>query len=121
MKADHSTRTEWDFLRALCEAGLPAPVRMEFCSRLPPQKMAEIENRVIFQEICALTIAGHPATSRDLREQLAARVTARGFPDLDFDNLFYSEKLSPEDASARVKKYFLRVSSQTGPVQKADS
>lgn len=111
MKADPGTRTEWEFLRSLCEGGLPAPVRMEFCSRLPPEKLAEIENRVIFQEICALTIAGHLATSHDLREQLAARVTARGFPDLDFDDLFYSEDLAPHDATARAEKYFLRISS----------
>ena len=109
MNTNAGMQAEWEFLRALCERGLPATVRREFCSRLPKEKLAGIEHRVIFEEICAVTIGAHPATASDLREQLPGRVTARGFPDLDFDKLFDNQKMSPEDAAARVEKYFLQL------------
>jgi hypothetical protein len=110
MSTNTGTQAEWEFLRALCELDLPATVRREFCSRLPKGKLAGIEYRVIFEEICAVTIGAHLATASDLREQLPGRVTARGFPDLDFENLLGHQKVSPEEAATRVEKCFVRIS-----------
>jgi hypothetical protein len=110
MSTNIGTQAEWEFLRALCEHDLPATVRREFCSRLPKEKLAGIEHRVIFEEICAVTTGAHLATAGDLREQLRGRVTARGFPDLDFENLLGNQQVSPEEAASRAEKCFFRIS-----------
>jgi hypothetical protein len=110
MNTNTGTQAEWEFLRALCELDLPATVRREFCARLPKEKLTGIESRVIFEEICAVTTGAHLATAGDLREQLRGRVTARGFPDLDFEKLLGNQMGSPEEAATRVEKCFVRIS-----------
>jgi hypothetical protein len=81
-------KAQWQFLFALCDAHLPVPLRTEFCQKTPPQAFEDIACRTVFEEILAMTNPGKPHSQPALREDLPARVTRRGFPDLDFDSLF---------------------------------
>jgi hypothetical protein len=77
---------QWQFLSALCHPDLPVALRTEFCHRIPPHAFHDIACRTVFEEILAMSkgVKEQPA----LRDSLPARVTRRGFPDLDFDLLF---------------------------------
>jgi replicative DNA helicase len=102
-------RLEWQFLQCLCASSLPVLVRLEFCSRLRPEAFTIDEHRVIFAEVCAMTTAAHPASTSNLREQLAARITARGFPELEFSDLLRSEAAAKENAVGRIAALFERL------------
>jgi hypothetical protein len=77
---------QWQFLSALCDANLPVALRIEFCQKI--HAFEDIACRIIFEEILAMTKAENQQSQQALRDDLPARVTRRGFPDLDFDLLF---------------------------------
>jgi hypothetical protein len=79
---------QWQFLSALCDATLPVALRAEFCHKTPPGVFGDLACRTIFEEILAMTKAEKEQAPQALRADLPARVTRRGFPDLDFDLLF---------------------------------
>jgi hypothetical protein len=79
---------QWQFLSALCEATLPVALRAEFCHKAQPRAFDDLACRTVFEEILAMTKAEKEHSSQALRDDLPARVTRRGFPDLDFDSLF---------------------------------
>ena len=79
---------QWQFLSALCDADLPAPLRAEFCRKTQPHAFDDIACRTVFEEILAMTNLAKQHSREALRDDLPARVTRRGFPDLDFDSLF---------------------------------
>jgi hypothetical protein len=85
---------QWHFLSALCDADLPVSLRTEFCHKTQPHAFDDIACRTVFEEILAVTKFEKQQSQRSLRDDLPARVTRRGFPDLDFDLLFSRVKNS---------------------------
>ena len=81
---------EWKVLRLLCHARMQPGGVLALSSVLQPHHFREPSNRVVYEELLALG----PVPFERLRELLTARVTRRGLPDLDFDDLF----LWPESA-----------------------
>lgn len=75
---------EWKVLRLLCHARMQPGGALAISSVLQPQHFREPSNRVVYEELLALG----PAPYERLRELLSARVTRRGLPDVDFDELF---------------------------------
>ena len=98
---------QWQFLSALCDANLPVALHIEFCNKTQPQAFDDIACRTVFEEILAMTKLEKQQSHQVLRDDLPARVTRRGFPDLDFDLLFSGAKDSgkasetPEERVAR--------------------
>ncbi len=90
---------QWQFLSALCDANLPESLRTEFCQKTQPQSFDDIDCRTIFEEILAMTKVENQQSQQALRDDLPARATRRGFPDLDFDLLF-SRVRDPANVSA---------------------
>jgi hypothetical protein len=97
-------QAERRLLKALCDAKLPTAVRAEVCAQLQPAHFADVTHRVIFEEIRTATTTDHPASSQRLREHLPGRITARGFPDIDFECLLLCENESTEELSTRVRR-----------------
>jgi hypothetical protein len=90
---------QWQFLSALCDANLPVALRTEFCNKIQPHTFKDIACRTVFEEILAMTKVERHQSQQALRDDLPARVTRRGFPDLDFDLLFSRVK-DPGNAGA---------------------
>lgn len=95
---------EWRFLQLLCHANLPPASRGQFCAKLPADVFTDVAGRIVFEEIRRMSHAGPPASAQLLREQLPGRVTARGFPDIDFQTLLTDSCDSQEDAIAAAQK-----------------
>ena len=83
---------QWQFLSALCDANLPVALRTEFCNKTQPHAFDDLACRTVFEEILAMTKLENQQSPQALRDDLPARVTRRGFPDLDFDSLFSGVK-----------------------------
>lgn len=98
------SQVERRLLKALCDAKLPTAVRVEICAQLEPAHFADVTHRIIFEEIRTVTAPGHPASSQRLREHLPGRITARGFPDMDFEYLLLCEDESTEELSTHVRR-----------------
>jgi len=79
---------QWQFLSALCDANLPVALRIEFCNKTQPHAFEDLACRTVFEEILAMTKVENQQSQEALRDDLPARITRRGFPDLDFDLLF---------------------------------
>jgi hypothetical protein len=90
---------QWQFLSALCDPHLPVARRTEFCHRTQPHAFHDIACRTVFEELLAMTIGEKEHSQPALRDSLPARVTRRGFPDLDFDFLFSGVKHSGNTAA----------------------
>ena len=89
---------ERNTLRLLCSVLIKPGTRMEICKLLQPNVFVDGLRSTVFEEICALG----PLPSRKLRELLPSRVTDRGFPDFDLDEL-----LAPKLASEQeIEKLF---------------
>jgi hypothetical protein len=93
---------EWQFLQSLCAEALPAPLRQRYCEQARTHNFADMANRIIFEELCAMTTPGHLRSSHEVRADLPARATRRGFPDLDFASLLSCGELTEQAASERV-------------------
>jgi hypothetical protein len=102
--AQQRRTAEWQFLKYLCVPNLPVAVRQDFCSKLPAALFTDLAYQIVFEEIRALSKPRHPGLTSDLREHLPTRVTARGFPDLDFLDLFASSDIPPEEAHAQLRQ-----------------
>lgn len=104
---------QWQFLSALCNASLPVALRTEFCQKTQPHSFNDIACRTVFEEILAMTKLEKQRSPQALRDDLPARVTRRGFPDLDFDLLFSCVKDSgntverPEERLVRTHQALL--------------
>jgi hypothetical protein len=89
---------ERDTLRLLCSVLIKPGTRLEICRLLDPAVFQDPLRRVVFEEIRALGAA----ESRRLRELLPARVTNRGFPEFDLQEL-----LAPHQVTeAEIDKLF---------------
>jgi hypothetical protein len=99
---------EWQFLAALCDANLPVTSRVELSRKTQPSVFTNLACRTVFEEILAMTKLESQLSPQALRDDLPARVTRRGFPDLDFDLLFSSEDVGkPELRLARAYEVLL--------------
>ncbi len=83
---------ERDTLRLLCSALLKPATRVEICRLLDSGKFIEPLQRILFEEIRALG----PVDPKRLLQLLPARVTNRGFPDFDLDDLLNPKLVSEE-------------------------
>jgi len=84
---------ERDLLRLLCSVLVKPVTRVELCRLVDPSKFVEPLQRVLFEEIRALGAIG----PKRLLELLPARVTNRGFPDFDLDDLLTPKLVSEQD------------------------
>jgi hypothetical protein len=94
---------EWQFLRLLCAGNLPETLRTELCANTLAAAFTEVLNRVAFEEICRVTTRAAHGSAKALREHLRSRLTARGFPDVDFDDLLDGAELETGDVVARIR------------------
>ena len=101
--AEVQEKAEWRLLQLLCDAELEPALRAQLCAKLTPEHFTEITHRIIFEEIRVVSAAGHPVSARHLREHLPGRVTARGFPDLEFASLFAANCRDREEAAPRAQ------------------
>ncbi len=103
-RAEIQDRAEWRFLQLLCDAKLEPALRAAFCARVAPERFGEVTERIIFEEIRTVSSLEHPVDAKLLREHLPGRVTARGFPDLEFESLFASNCGGRQEASTQIQK-----------------
>ena len=95
MNASHVTEhieMERETLRLLCSVLLKPRTRVEICRLLDSNKFLEPLHRILFEEIRALG----PIDAKQLLELLPARVTNRGFPDFDLQDLLSPKLVSEE-------------------------
>ncbi len=102
---------EWCLLTSLCAPNLPAMLRAEFCAKLHADAFTDFAHRIVFQEICAMSKADGARSAGDLCEHLPSRVTARGFPDLDFSDLLAGDERPGEDPLTRLEHAYERLTS----------
>jgi hypothetical protein len=67
--------------------------RVELCRLIDPSKFIDPLQRVLFEEVRALG----PIDAKSLLQLLPARVTNRGFPDFDLDDLLTPKLVSEGD------------------------
>jgi hypothetical protein len=91
--ASERIAAERDLLRLLCSVLVKPVTRVELCRLVDPAKFAQPLQRVLFEEIRALG----PIDSKRLLQLLPARVTNRGFPDFDLDDLLTPKLVSESD------------------------
>jgi hypothetical protein len=84
---------ERDLLRLLCSVLVKPVTRVELCRLVDPSKFVEPLQRILFEEIRALGAID----PKRLLELLPARVTNRGFPDFDLDDLLTPKLVSEQD------------------------
>src|ERR1700749_3129256 len=84
---------ERDLLRLLCSMPLKPVTRVELCRLVNPEKFVDLTQRVVFEEIRALG----QVDAKLLLQMLPARVTNRGLPDFDLDELLTPKLVSEQD------------------------
>jgi hypothetical protein len=84
---------ERDLLRLLCSMLVKPVTRVELCRLVDPVKFVDPVQRVLFEEIRALG----QVDAKVLLQMLPARVTNRGFPDFDLDELLTPKLVSEQD------------------------
>jgi hypothetical protein len=77
-------RREREKLRLLCSRKLSVGERTALCGEWKAEQFLDATHRVIFEEICKIGAIGEAR----LRELLPARVTNRGFPDVEMEEYF---------------------------------
>ena len=87
------TNMERDTLRLLCSVLLKPATRVELCRLLEPDSFYEPLQRVIFEEVKAL----RAVDAKQLLLLLPGRVTNRGFPDFDMEELLTPKLVSEQD------------------------
>jgi hypothetical protein len=90
--AEHASM-ERDTLRLLCSVLLKPATRVELCHLLEPSSFFEPLQRVVFEEIGALGAVD----AKQLLLLLPARVTNRGFPDFDLQDLLTPKLVSEQE------------------------
>jgi hypothetical protein len=84
---------ERDLLRLLCSMLVKPVTRVELCRLVNPDKFVDPTQRIVFEEIRALG----QVDAKLLLQLLPARVTNRGFPDFDLDELLTPKLASEQD------------------------
>jgi hypothetical protein len=92
--------TERRVLRALCQGTLEGSVRAAARALLPSYRWREPLHQVIFDVVLSI-----PSDIPEvIQSQLPARLTRRGFPDFNFDDLFRPHGLSKDDAEGLMRE-----------------
>ena len=91
--ASQRIAAERDLLRLLCSVLVKPVTRVELCRLVDASKFIDPLQRVLFEEIRALG----PIDAKSLLQLLPARVTNRGFPDFDLDDLLTPKLVSEGD------------------------
>ena len=89
----HEFQLQKNTLRFLCSVLIKSGTRSEICKLLDPIVFDDPLHRVVFEEIRELG----SIDSRRLRELLPARVTIRGFPDFDLNELLAPREVSEKE------------------------
>jgi hypothetical protein len=89
--SDHE-EMERDTLRLLCSVLLKPSTRVEICRLLEPGKFYQPLQRIIFEEIRAVGAVN----AQQLLQVLPGRITNRGFPDFDLQDLLEPKLVSEE-------------------------
>jgi hypothetical protein len=84
---------ERDLLRLLCSMLVKPVTRVELCRLVNPEKFVDPTQRIVFEEIRALG----QVDAKLLLQLLPARVTNRGVPDFDLDELLTPKLVSEQD------------------------
>jgi len=84
---------ERDLLRLLCSILVKPVTRVELCRLIDPEKFIDNTQRIVFEEIRALGAVD----SKRLLEVLPTKVTNRGFPDFELDELLTPKLVSEAD------------------------
>jgi hypothetical protein len=90
--AEH-TNMERDTLRLLCSVLLKPTTRVELCRLLESDSFYEPLQRVIFEEVKALGAVD----AKQLLLLLPGRITNRGFPDFEMEDLLTPKLVSEQD------------------------
>jgi hypothetical protein len=90
---DGGFQLERNTLRFLCSVLIKSGTRVEICNLLDPGLFEDPLQRVVFEEIRELG----SIDSRRLRELLPARVTNRGFPDFDMNELLAPREVTEKE------------------------
>src|SRR3989442_2158806 len=92
--------TERLVLQALCQGTPEGPVREAGKSLLNDYRWRELLHQLVFEVLMSL-----PTDSPIfIRDQLAPRLTRRGFPDVEFEDLFKPPSLSKEQAERLMRE-----------------
>ena len=86
--------TERRVLQALCQGTVEGSVRGTAKLLLRTYRWREPAHQVIFEAVMSIP----SEDSAVVRDQLPARVTRKGFPDLEWGSLFRPHRLSKEEA-----------------------
>jgi hypothetical protein len=92
-------QTEWELLRALCSSALSAEDGREMLALLSGYCFSDAVRQAVFDEVKALG----PARPDLLRQELPARLTRRGFPDVGYDELFAPSRLTSSQALEKAR------------------
>ncbi|HEX3117718.1 MAG TPA: hypothetical protein VHP80_01405 [Candidatus Acidoferrum sp.] len=84
---------ERDLLRLLCSILVKPVTRVELCRLIDPEKFIDNTQRIVFEEIRALGAVD----AKRLLEVLPTKVTNRGFPDFELDELLTPKLVSEAD------------------------
>jgi hypothetical protein len=90
--AEH-TNMERDTLRLLCSVLVKPATRVELCRLLESDSFYEPLQRVIFEEVKALGAVD----AKQLLLLLPGRITNRGFPDFEMEDLLTPKLVSEQD------------------------
>jgi hypothetical protein len=90
--AEH-TSMERDTLRLLCSVLVKPATRVELCRLLQPDSFFEPLQRIIFEEVRALGAVD----AKQLLQLLPGRITNRGFPDFEMEDLLTPKLVSEQD------------------------
>jgi hypothetical protein len=91
--ATEHAAAERDLLRLLCSVLVKPVTRVELCRLVNPDKFVDPTQRIVFEEIRALG----PVDAKRLLQVLPARITNRGFPDFELDELLTPKLVSEQD------------------------
>jgi hypothetical protein len=89
----HEFQLQKNTLRFLCSVLIKSGTRSEICKLLDPIVFDDPLHRVVFEEIREMG----SIDSRRLRELLPARVTNRGFPDFDLNELLAPREVTEKE------------------------
>ena len=96
---DNITEAERDALRAICQGTPERSVWADAVAILADYRFEDETHQLIFDTLREIR-TGDPRT---IREQLAARLNNKGFPDLDLDVFFQPHGLSAEQATSLMR------------------
>ncbi len=100
LSAEEILQTEVRVLQAICQETREASVRESARHILKDYRWRDPIHQAIFG--CLLELAG--AAPEIIREQLAARVTRKGFPDVNWQEFFKPHALTKHEAERLVSE-----------------